>query len=135
MGIPAFKVVVMGLAFGAVAVGVGGCSSSKPVARRQSGIIVGTQGAGSEVVFGGVQVAAVSDGRLAGPEYARRDAALAMREPTTAFDFDSWPAAPQPSLDHSRRIFISDTPTQFMYFNSGGNYRYRSYQNTCPYWP
>lgn len=128
----AFKVVALGLV---LAAGMGGCSSSKPVARRQTGIIVGTQGAGSEMVFSGVQVAAVSDPRLVGPEYARRDADLAIREPATAFDFDSWPAAPQPTLDGMRRIFISDSPTQFMYFNSNSSYQYRSYQGTCPYWP
>jgi hypothetical protein len=130
---PAFKAVGMSLAAGVLAVGLAACSSSK-VPRRQSGIIVGSQGAGSEVVFSGVQVAAQTD-RPAGPEYARRDAGLAIREPATAFDYDSWPAAPQPTLDGARRIFISDTPTQFMYFNSSSNYRYRSYQSTCPYWP
>jgi hypothetical protein len=135
VGCRAFKVVGLGLAWGVLIVSAGGCSSSKPVPRRQSGIIVGSQGAGSEVVFCGVQVTAVGDSRLVGPEYARRDAGLAIREPATAFDFDSWPAAPQPSLDQARRIFISDTPTQYMYFNSSGNYRYRSYQSTCPYWP
>jgi hypothetical protein len=75
----------------------------------------------------------VSDPRLVGPEYGRRDATLALREPATAFDFDSWPAAPQPTLDQARRLFISDTPTQFLYFNSNG--RFRSCTSACPLWP
>jgi hypothetical protein len=127
----------LGILTGAIAcaalVTLGGCASSSAVPRRQSGYIVGTQGGGSEVVFAGVQVSAMTDTGYAGPEYARRDAMMYARDPGTAFDFDSWPAAPQQSLDDARRLFISDSPTQYMYMSG---YRTRSGGcNVCPYWP
>jgi len=106
-----------------------GCSS-QPVPRRQSGIIVGSQGAGSELVFPGVQVAAAMI--EPGAEYARRDASLNLRDPASAFDYDAWPAAPQPSLDQARWLSLPTNSATYLYFNQG---QWRTYHNACPMWP
>jgi hypothetical protein len=109
-----------------------GCYSTGPVPRRQSGYIVGSQGAGSEVVFPSVQVAAA--GAVEGFEYARRDDSLNIRGIETAFDYDSWPAAPSPSLYQFRRLSLPTSATQVLYFDNGGN-RCRSWPAPCPFWP
>ena len=110
-----------------------GCYSTSAVPRRQSGYIVGSQGAGSEVVFPGVQV--VGAGEVEGLEYARRDASMSIRGVETAFDYDSWPQAPVPSLYLSRRLSLPTSPTQVLYFNGSSQYQSWGWHAPCPYWP
>jgi hypothetical protein len=107
------------------------CASSQPVPRRESGFIVGTQGAGSEVVFSGVQIAAANPVGTS-LAYARRDASLNIRDPISAFDYDAWPQAPMPSLDEARRLTTPFTSNVYLYFNVS---RYRHETGPCPYWP
>ncbi len=110
------------LALGIALVWLGGCSSTAPVPRRQSGLIVGTQGGGSEVVFPGVEVAALREGQCSGSEYARRDASMNVQLSATAFDNDAWPASPQPSLDGARQLYLPTSPNNYLYT---GPYQYR----------
>jgi hypothetical protein len=119
-------------------VGSGCAQQPQPVPRRESGLIVGTQGAGSEVVFPGVEIAGLVGGQGPGVEYARRDASMNILEPTSAFDADSWPAAPQPLLDNARFLYLSRNPSNYLYFNSyygGGSYYGSSYYGRGYYSP
>jgi hypothetical protein len=99
-----------------------GCSSSGPVPRHSSGYIVGTQGAGSEVVFHGVQVAGAE--LAADAELTRNDQALAYRDLQTAFDADAWPAPPGPTLDAARYLSLPRNPQTYLYLS---NFRSRFY--------
>jgi len=97
-------------------VGAWGCASNERLPRRQQGLIVGTQGAGSEVVFHGVQVSG-ADGEI-GEEYARRDASLNVTGAMTAFEADSWPAAPVVALDDARYLHLPRNANTYIYFNT-----------------
>jgi hypothetical protein len=113
-----------------------GCAQDTAIPRHQNGIIVGSQGAGSEVVFPSVQVAALSNGQY-GDEFSRRDASLMYREPMTAFEADAWPQAPQPSLYLARRISVPTSPNTVLYFGTGSQYRSEgsNWQGAGWYWP
>ncbi len=103
---------------------IGGCSSQSAVPRHGNGYIVGVQGSGPEVVFPGVALAgAVS----VGDEYARRDEALAYREPGTAFDADAWPAAPTPTLFDARYLYLPRQSERVLYFGTSFSGSYPSY--------
>jgi hypothetical protein len=93
-----------------------GCASSEALPRRQQGIIVGSQGAGSEVVFHGVQVSGADE--AAGEELTRRDSSLNVRCPATAFDVDAWPAAPVLALDDAQYLHLPRNPNTYIYFNT-----------------
>lgn len=99
-----------------VLVPLAGCASSEALPRRQQGLIVGTQGAGSEVVFHGVQVSG-ADGEV-GEEYARRDASLNVTGAMTAFEADAWPAAPVVALDDARYLHLPRNANTYVYFNT-----------------
>ncbi|HYE62543.1 MAG TPA: hypothetical protein VD997_11165 [Phycisphaerales bacterium] len=95
------------------------CGSSRvsvPHTRSPAPVYAGSQGAGSEVVFHGVLIAVADE--IAGDELSRRDAALNVREPATAFDIDSWPSAPVPALDDARYLVLPRDARTLIYFNT-----------------
>jgi|GEM_PF-3756716 hypothetical protein len=119
-------VVIAGI--GAVLLPAVGCGHSVSVPRRDGGYIVGTQGAGSEVVFHGVQVLGAE--MVAGDEQARRDEALASRADRSVFEALAWPQAPMPSLDRARRLYVPERANAHLYFGArtheSHRYRFRS---------
>jgi hypothetical protein len=107
--------------------GIAGCGSTMTVPRREAGYIVGTQGAGSEVVFHGVQVSGAE--LVAGEELARRDEALAPHATAALFDELAWPAYPAPSLDRARYLYLPRQSNSHLYFGTRpthGRHHFRS---------
>lgn len=91
------------------------CAS--PVARREAGPVVGSQGTSWDVVLSAISIeGAGSDSVSLSPERARRDEHLRQAQ-TAGLPADFWPAPAQPSLRKPQRVTLSrntDTTVLFV---------------------
>ena len=94
-----------------------GCAG--PVERRPAALSFGDQGGAWEVVFPAAQSAPEM---ALGPEIARRDASLNVRD-QDVYQTDAWPD--RPSLDGARRLFLTHRADELLYFRSERRHRAR----------
>ncbi len=93
--------------------GLSGCASS--IERRPGGAYVGAGGSSSELVFAGSDVPASE----AGEELWRRDAMLGVREERDAVSRLMFPDPPAPDLYDLRRLYLSTSMTESVYYFHG----------------
>lgn len=100
--------------------GLSACGKAVP--RHTTGIWVGDQGGGSEVVFDSPTVLAAmdrarEDGRvIAASDPLWKDRMLSFRPPESAYDQGAWPDARRPSLERSRRIYFNQRTDTYLFF-------------------
>jgi hypothetical protein len=108
----------------------GGCASPPP--RQIQGAFLGNQGGSWEAMLP-PDGAALAD---AGTETWRRDSALNLTEAGSILETDLWPEPYRPSLDQTRRVFISSCPGTVTYFGRYDYYYRPFYGSARPYiWP
>jgi hypothetical protein len=106
---------------------LGGCAAHVDLPRRSPGLPASTGGGGAEAVFAGSVLPDAGEGW----EFARRDAALALRAPDDGLNRGLWPAPDAPSLADSRRLWLRSTDADsVLYFDRGARGRRRS----APWW-
>ncbi|MFM9996110.1 MAG: hypothetical protein ACKVU4_09950 [Phycisphaerales bacterium] len=90
-----------------------GCSG--PVARRPVGARAGNQGSAWEVVLDGARLARVESE----PETGRLNERLNHRADAPVTALDSWPERARPSVDRPRRVYMTGSFREYLYFRPG----------------
>ena len=95
-----------------------GCAHRGEVVRRDHGMPLGHAGSSSALVFDEPGLAELRwMPRELTPEYGRRDAALAYRQPRAIRSLDSWPTSARPTIERARYLFLPRGSDRFIYFS------------------
>lgn len=90
-----------------------GCSAAPT---RPAGVAVGHQGSAWETVFATPEVDARLGEMGEGGEYARRDGALAVREPRPLLATEQWPERERATIERHRRITFPRRAETMIFF-------------------
>lgn len=107
-----------------------GCASPPP--QQVRGAFLGNQGGSWEALLPADGSAVLATGE----EGWRRDEALNVTRAGSILETDLWPEPYRPSLDQTRRVFISSCPNNVTYFGRYDYYYRPFYGSARPYiWP